>query len=542
MSSITGASIPDTLVTIQGQSVKTDLNGLATLNVSLPQNQTQVVATFEKSGFIGQAIEYDVTKLTAVSARLLDIKQTIVVPKIESAQKIESQYLGASITIGENSFAYADGRLAQGVVNVEFTPWDIQGDDLNAMPANGMAIDAQGNRAQLISAGMISATFKDINGEKLQLVSGKTADIQMNLPLKSINNQPMSVGTIIPMWHFDEVKGLWVEEGVGEVISASESSTGLAVHAKVKHFSTWNWDFKFENPGSAFVQCQSNGIGIPCNVKAEIMLTDGSKSTYTTALNKEGITVINMPNSGSVHWSAQDFFGTLIGERVSGTTGQVIIDLGKPSTDNFVQCSLPDNRKVSCFGTMNSKVNFNVSDQGSHVVSGLKLTDDQLKWNAESQLVFEDNTWVKYRGSLTSTASGEVNIRLDQREIVLKLDNLLNFKVKCTASDSIPLFIGKTCLIRIIPVTILNQELKDFTFEAKFGETITVALPAPYSSFSADNSGIISQIHVIATTQLQQPLLQDYRAYVVIESKPDTNSVLSLFLEPFFIEQPNPLN
>lgn len=534
-----GATISDATVTIHGQKVNTDAYGQAQINLTLLQGQDKVVAQFEKSGYITQAIEYDVSNLHAISARLTEVKQIVPVQNIEHGQKIESLYLGASITISENSFAYADGRLANGLVHVEFTPWDIQGLDLQAMPANGFAIDAQGNRTQLISAGMISATFKDANGEKLQLVAGKTADIQMDLPLKSINNQSMEIGTEIPMWHFEESKGLWVEEGVGHVVASKESATGLAVHAKVKHFSTWNWDFKFDNAGSVFVQCQSAGISVPCHLSAQINLADNSKLSYTYSISAEGITVVNMPNEGTISWTAKDFSGTLIGETKSGMAGDVIIDLGEPTTNNFVSCQLANGQKVSCSGKMNDSFLFNATEEGSYLITGIKDEDGALTWSAESQLILEGNSWVRYRGNQSSTMNGTVVITLNQREEIFKVGDELRFKVKCNAATSDELHLSnRKCSITVQPY---GQAAPDtqFSYSAIVGETVEISLPADVSGFVQDGTGVLNGLNISAYVDRVNNNAPIYTGYLYFTTRPDTAIVHNIELDGLYPDSPS---
>ena len=510
--SVSGASIPNAKVTIQGQSIQTDVNGLASLKVSLPQGTQQVVAQFEKEGFITQSIVYDVSTLKGVSASLLAIKQVVPVADIAQAQVIQSQHLGASITIPAAAFVQANGTPATGAITVEFTPWDITANDLNAMPANGMAQDAQGNTAQLISAGMISATFKDANGQELQLASGKTADIQMNLPLKSINNQEMKVGTAIPMWHFNEDKGLWIEEGVGNVVVSNSSTTGLAVHAMVSHFSTWNWDFKFENAGSVFVQCQSAGTGEPCNVIAKVTLNDGSSLVKSNNLPAEGTTIINMPSSGKIEWVAKDVTGTIQGEQNSGISGRVIIDLGKPTTENTVQCTLPNGTAVACSGKVNNQLDFSVSKDGGKIISGIQDADGKLDWSAQTGLIFEANEWVRYKGKTVSDLMGDVKISLTEREIVYgSSQNRVTFPVVCSHFivnsnnnpneeweyvepngnwEVKPEFIGKQCKITV-SVSVGPNQQEDFNYVATYGKPLEITLPEKYSGFVEDQEGVI---------------------------------------------------
>lgn len=538
---VNGASIPDADVTILGQRIKTDQNGRASLNLILPQATKTVVAQFEKAGFIGQSIVYEVANLKALSVNLLAIKQVVPVSEISMAQVIQSQNLGATIKIPANAFVKNNGELATGAVNVEFTPWDITNADLNAMPANGVAKDAQGNIVDLISAGMITATFKDANGQELQLANGKTADIQMNLPVKSLNNQEMKAGTEIPMWYFDESSGLWIEEGKGQVITSNQSATGLAVHATVRHFSTWNWDLKFENAGSVFVQCQSSGEAIPCYVTAKITLNDGSALTKSNSVAKEGLTVVNMPSSGTIYWSAKDLTGTLLGEKTSTTAGNVIIDLGKPTTDHFIKCELPNGTALSCSGKINEKFDFSVAQDGGRLITGINDSDGQLDWSAQSALIFETNQWVRYKGKQVSGFNGNVNIVLTDREVVYSSSKGLTFPAVCTSlidSSNGPIepngnwevmseLIGKSCNIEITVYGLDGVEEETLTFNAIYGKPVQIQLPNQYSGFLASGKGPIGYLSIYA---LIQDNGQEWVERIGFESESDQNAMIKLLM------------
>jgi hypothetical protein len=508
----------------------------------LPQNTQKVVAKFEKEGFITQSIVYDVANLKAISANLLAIKQIVPVSEISDAQVIQSLNLGARISIPANAFVKADGSLATGAVTVEFTPWDITNRDLNAMPANGVARDAQGNIVDLISAGMITATFKDAGGQELQLAAGKTADLQMNLPIKSINNQQMKIGTQIPMWYFDEASGLWIEEGIGQVTMSNQSSTGLAVHATVKHFSTWNWDLKFVNAGSVFVQCQSNGEGIPCNVTARISLNDGSSLTKSNSIPKEGLTVVNMPSSGSIYWTAKDLTGTMLGEKTSTTSGNVIIDLGKSTTDHFVKCALPNGISVACFGKINGQFDFSISQDGGRLLTGIKDPDGQLGWSAQTNVIFENNQWVRFKGQKTSGLTGNVDIILTDREVVYASNQGLSFPIVCTSMiedpsngttvepngnwEVVPELIGKSCNIEIMVYSIDGTE-ETLTYNAIYGKPTHIQLPSKYSGFDSAGKGPITYLSIYALIKDND---KDLIAQIAYESELDPNVLIKLFM------------
>ncbi|SPL72598.1 hypothetical protein KPC_3776 [Acinetobacter stercoris] len=498
---------------------------------------------FKKEGFVNQSVLYDVptTKAINISASLLPVKQTITVDHIELAQTIESKELHARIDIPASAFVLPNGKVATGKISVDFTPWDITANDLNAMPANGVAKDKSGKIVNLISAGMISATFKNAAGQELQLARNKTADIQMDLPLKSINNQAMKAGVSIPMWHFDEAQGLWVEEGTGYVVDSDKSSTGLAVTAKVSHFSTWNWDYKFVASGSVFVQCQSKGVGVPCNVVAKVTLEDGSGFTKANSLPAEGTTIVNMPAKGSIHWTAKDVTGQLVAEKTSGTAGNVIIDLGIPTTENLVKCILADGTAVACSGKINNQLDFSISKEGGKVISTLKDDDGLLDWNAQSSFIYDNGEWVRFKGTATSTVNGNVTIQLTEREVVYEAGKGLSYKAMCmkndeenTGSESQPWmqidWTGKSCEIEV-QVYSSDGGSESFYFNGVYNQPIQIDLPEKYSGFSYDQSGIVSSISVTGTLLVNDWLLG---TRVYLEGSEDRNQIIPLYMGPWW--------
>ncbi|MBI1451811.1 MULTISPECIES: astroprincin family protein [Acinetobacter] len=511
----TGSALVGTEINIDGQSFMTDASGHAAFKVKLAQSAKTVVVSFKKAGFITQSVELKVDELAQISANLLPIKQSMTVAKIEDAQVIQSALMNAQISIPANAFVLPNGQPATGAVTVELTPWDIQSSDLNAMPANGVAIDDKGNPATLISAGMLTATFTDSTGQKLQLKTGVSADIQMDLPRSSVNNQAMTVGTSIPMWYFDVAKGKWIEEGTpGTVVASPLSETGLAVKATVSHFSTWNWDFKFENPGSVNVKCKSASSYVPCHITAWVELKDGSGLTKTTSISENGVDIINMPTEGQIHWSAKDTTGTLIGSVTSQLPNDktVVIDLGVPATSNKVQCVLENGTAVECSGEFTTKVGttyqaaeFTAPKEGVRVMTGLKSSNDQLVWSAKTALTLEAGQWVRYMGATVSTSKADVKITLKDKEVVAA-DQGLSFYVQCTSGYdyntgklnlSDPALVGKPCEIEVnLYLDSFNSTAHQLYFSVPYGEKKLIRLPNQYAGFEWLGEGKVSSLYV----------------------------------------------
>ena len=70
------------------------------------------------------------------------------------------------------------------------------------------------------------------SGEKLQLKTGKTAEIAAQIPAKILGEAPSEIA----MWYFDNGLGLWKEEG------KAKKENGKYI-ANVSHFSCWNYDY-----------------------------------------------------------------------------------------------------------------------------------------------------------------------------------------------------------------------------------------------------------------------------------------------------------
>lgn len=510
-----GTALEGAEISIAGQTLKTDVNGKIISTVRIPQSAKSVIVTFKKAGFITQSVELKVEDLAQLTANLLPVKQTLTVAKIEDEQVIQAAFMNAQISIPANAFVIeGTTQAATGQVTVEFTPWDITGSDLNAMPANGVAVDAQGNPALLISAGMITATFTNSTGQKLQLKQGVSADIQMDLPLTSINNQAMTVGTSIPMWYFDPKTGKWKEEGTpGTVISSATSPTGLAVHATVTHFSTWNWDFKFENPGEVNVKCKSAATYVPCHITAKVELKDGSGLTKTSSIPAEGVDIVNMPTEGTIYWTAKDTTGTLIGSVTSQLPGDknVVIDLGTPATSNKVSCTLENGTPVACSGKFITMVNgdykdaeFTAPKEGVNVLTGLKSDDNELNWVAYSAITLEGDQWVRYRGSKVSGPKADVKIVLDGKDVVAA-DKGLSFFVQCvsdydyttgTWGTSNPELKGKPCEVQINVSVVGTEQPHTLKFSTIYGEKKLIRLPNQYAGFHWMKEGNIAYFQV----------------------------------------------
>lgn len=482
-----GARLEGASVSLDEESLDSDENG--SVSFTIPSSEEVVVQT-RMDGYISQSVKVPAEEDSITPIRLMRVKQTLNLDAIEDARTLSANDLGARITFPANAFVTPDGEPADGSASVQVTPWDIANGELNAMLGNGQALDAGGAEAELISAGMITVDVHNDDGDYLQLAPGATAEIQMDLPHDSINNEALSVGSTIPMWHFDEDQGVWVEDDstLGTVVASATSPVGLAVHAEVSHFSTWNWDFKFENGGSINVDCRlPDDSAVSCAVNADITLDDGSTITRNGQVAEGGTTIINMPTSATIDWFATSF-GGLLGEQTSDMSGDVTIELEEPTTHNDVQCELPDGTAIDCVVTMTDgteTVTQTIPAQGALIATNWSGIDETstLNWSAEiaSPIVFNQQN-VLAEGSATSDSSEAVIIALDTTPIE-------NVDVTCagTTGAAIP------CTVDIVA-----ERPNDSPFTASHSlfngeDSVPVPAEATLVHWSATSNGAYSQ-------------------------------------------------
>ncbi len=159
-----------------------------------------------------------------------------------------------------------------GTVNIAAFWINPEAADLNSiMPGDLRGVDNEGSMKLLQTFGMAAVELSGASGELLQIATGKKATVTFPIPSSLSASAPAS----IPLWFFNEARGLWKEEGVAV-------KTGNSYVGDVSHFSFWNCDV----PGD-FVQFNctlKNSSGDPLFnvfVKITVAGTNNSAVGYT---------------------------------------------------------------------------------------------------------------------------------------------------------------------------------------------------------------------------------------------------------------------
>jgi hypothetical protein len=226
------AAVVGASVSSGGQTVVTNKYGYFEFNnISVVKNAA--VVSVRKSGYF-PGIKTFVAK--AGKGAFFRIK---LIPKTNAGSF--SAGTGASITLpGGLNIAFPPNSIVvegsnspySGTVNVA-AAWinPVASDLYGIMPGDLRGLDTSGMLRTLQTYGMAAVELRGASGELLQMAENNPATLTIPIPATLQGNAPAS----IPLWYFDEAKGLWKEEG-----KALKNGTNYV--GDVKHFSFWNCD------------------------------------------------------------------------------------------------------------------------------------------------------------------------------------------------------------------------------------------------------------------------------------------------------------
>ena len=151
------------------------------------------------------------------------------------------RHVGARLILPAGALVDANQKLALGPVRAQ---WATLNPTRRSLPGDYRATDNTSQPVELLSYGAVFAQFRDAAGKPLNLKSGTSAQIFVPIP----PDQLASANATIPMWSYDEKRGIWVEEG-----SATQQLTpqGPMYVGKTAHFSTINMDVAGNDPAQA---------------------------------------------------------------------------------------------------------------------------------------------------------------------------------------------------------------------------------------------------------------------------------------------------
>ncbi len=210
------------------------------------------------------------------------------------------------------------------------------------MPGDLRAIDSEGYMQGLITYGMVAAELTAPDGRRLQIAEGKNVEMRTPIESELAANAPGEM----PLWHFDETKGMWIEEGV-------TTKSGNEYVGNVSHFSFWNCDVPYN---FVYMKCRIvDAAGNPLSGYTT-SINDNSNSNYAYGYsNQDGYISGYVPKNASLTLSVYSGFSNnciIYTHDFSTTTSD--IDLGTLTIEdsNAVNTATIKGMAKKCDGTL----------------------------------------------------------------------------------------------------------------------------------------------------------------------------------------------
>ena len=242
---------------------------------------------------------------------------------------------GTKVTF-DGAFKTETGAAYSGTVSVVLKHLDPADSNLELkMPGNLIAKNTAGTVQILETYGMMDVVLLGAAGQKLQI----TNSAQIEVPIAA--SQLATAPTTIPLWHFDENLGIWLQEGTATKIGNTYKGT-------VSHFSWWNFDKPFDAAFICIKVVDNNSIALN-NISIVLEITGFSVPQSPQYTNTDGMICGNIPANKPFIIKAYDSCGTLLATATSVAipTSNIIINLpnivitstsNSLLTGNLLQC------------------------------------------------------------------------------------------------------------------------------------------------------------------------------------------------------------
>jgi hypothetical protein len=241
-----GHAVQSATVKIGSSTSQTDVNGVFIINgANVHKRFAYITAT--KPGFI------DGSRAMVPTAGKNNVKIMLIantpVQSIQSGAASEVALPNGTKVNFDGAFQDENGNAYSGDVQVAMFHLESSNANISSlMPGMLYADDKDRKEKVLETYGMLNVELKGASGQKLQIANGHTAQITMAIDPTQLASAPAT----IPLWHFDETKGYWKEDGSAQKI-------GNNYVGNVSHFSWWNCDTPFPTVSLSVNVTDSNG-------------------------------------------------------------------------------------------------------------------------------------------------------------------------------------------------------------------------------------------------------------------------------------------
>lgn len=337
-----GQPMQDVAISIGGKETTTDRNGVFLVrDAQVSERKAYLQAT--KPGFFNGSRTMIVQEGKLHFATIQLLEKTIA-DSFESSNGGTIEFQGVTLNFPADGIKLKDGGSYSGNVNVAAKYLDpTAAATIEQMPGDLRGINEKGEEVVLATFGMMAVELIGDGGEELQVADGSEVEVRTPVPASYQGAAPAT----IPLWHFDEDQGLWVEEGVAAL-------EGNEYVGKVSHFSFWNHDFPYPLVDIKGQVVDEDGNPIP-NIRVKIEVV-GEKYYGTGPTNDDGFFCGLIPKDfdleltiyGTGPCNQTILYQELIGSFSENVTLDPIVVIDDP--DNAITATVTG-RLVDCDGS-----------------------------------------------------------------------------------------------------------------------------------------------------------------------------------------------
>ncbi len=319
-----GKIVDENNVGISGVTI--DISGLTTTtgtdgkfemsSVSVKERFAYITAN--KSGFLnGSRVVIPHDGVNNIDIMLLPKNVIATIPTGQTS--VVTTPDGTKLTF-DGAFKTENGTSYQGNVNV--IAQYLGPNDPNVtkkMPGALLGQRTDGTITGMATFGMINVELYGDNNQKLQLESGHTANISMPI----VSEQLASANETMPLWYFDEVSGLWKEQGFSRKI-------GNRYVGNVSHFTIWNNDWAYPVATLNVIVSNADGTrvqGVYVTISSPLIIEKHSNLPLVIGLGTTGVNgtlSAGVPTNTPLTFKAYDADGVLINSQILPASSDMV--------------------------------------------------------------------------------------------------------------------------------------------------------------------------------------------------------------------------
>jgi len=295
---VNGNPVQNAAVKIGSTTEQTDVNGVFVINNANVYERFAYI-TAKKAGYIDGSRSMVPTS-GKNNVKIMLLPSTPVATIASGATSEVDLPSGTKVTF-DGSFADESGNAYSGSVSVAMYHLEASNPNIGSiMPGMLYGEDSIGEEAVLSTFGMMNVELRGSGGQKLQIAEGHTAEITMAIDPSQMATAPST----IPLWHFDEASGYWIQEGTA-------TKQGNMYVGDVSHFSWWNCD-TFASVVSLTVSVQDSDGNPISNVGVGLTVISTNFNSSIQSTGSTGQVTGQIPGNQSLLLNLYDNCGNIV--------------------------------------------------------------------------------------------------------------------------------------------------------------------------------------------------------------------------------------